>query len=136
MKRNLWQNGGFVGALMGGLGRGIIAFFNLHGYSGEGWWFVVLILCIPSVLLGALCGGLAGASRTALRGTLWGGLLSGLSFAAFVIPIAWLAELFHAANKVEQFSLPYLLQRVVLGAVLGGLAVFIGQRGREQRNAD
>ncbi len=91
MKRRLWRNGGFVGALMGGLGRGMIAFCNLQGYSGDGRWVLVIVLCIPSVLLGALCGGLAGASRTALRGTLWGGLLSGLSFATFVIPVAWLA---------------------------------------------
>lgn len=127
-KQPLLQNGVFVGALLGGFSRGLLAFYNM---GGDWSLFIVLaLLCVPSAALGALCGGLAGNSQTPLRGALWGALLSGLSFAAFVVPVAWVASLFNAAGKVEQFSLPLLLQRVVLGALVGFAAAEIGRRGR------
>ena len=127
-KRSLFQNGAFVGAMLGGVTRGLLAFYNM---GGDWSLFILLaLLCVPSVALGALCGGLAGASRTPLRGVLWGGLLAGLTFAAFVVPVAWIATLFNAAKKVEQFSMPLLAQRVFLGALVGAVAAEIGRRGR------
>jgi hypothetical protein len=126
-----WQNGGFIGAVLGGLARGLLAFFNLHGQ--DGWGMLILPLCFPSILLGALCGGLAGASRTPLRGAVWGGILSAVSFTVFVIPIAWVFTLFGGAGMVEEFTLPYLLQRVLLGAAVGGFAARIGHHRHHSR---
>lgn len=142
-KPSLFQNGAFVGALLGGLLRWLLAIFNLGGGDGSwfkatgdsGWYLVLGLLCIPSAVLGAMCGALAGASRTPLRGLLWGGLLSGITFAALVAPIAMIVALFGAAGKVEQFSLPFLIQRVVLGALVGLVAAEMGRRGRVAINA-
>ena len=86
MKRSLLQNGAVVGALLGGLSRLLLIVVNLHGELGSA--FALMYLCVPAVALGLLCGGLAGNSRTPLRGALWGGFLSGASFAAMIVPVA------------------------------------------------
>jgi len=131
MKRSLLQNGAIVGALLGGLSRLLLIVLNLHGYVGSA--FALMYLCVPAVALGLLCGGLAGNSRTPLRGALWGGFLSGASFAAMVVPLALFVTLLGGnggARDVETLSLPYLIQRTVLGAIVGAIGAYIGSRGR------
>jgi hypothetical protein len=122
------RRGALVGAGIGGLLRGGLTFVNLGGLgtSSDAWPFLGVV-SLPSLVIGAICGALAGCSRSPARGALWGAVLAALTFVAFAAPTALVAGFFGAADKVEQFSLPYLLQRVVAGAVAGAVGVLAGR---------
>jgi len=125
MTTNPRRRGALIGAGVGGVLRGALVFLDLKGEGGVLLLFVVLI----TVAIGALCGALAGTSRTIVRGAVWGALLAGGMFALFILPVAFIASLFDAGGTVEKFSLPYLLERAAAGAIAGAVGVWVGLSG-------
>ena len=126
MQSKLWENGRFVGGFVGAILRALVMCVNFHWYGGN----FLALMCLVSAVLGGLCGAVTAGSHTVLRGALWGGVVSGLSFAMFVFPIAFVASFFGAAGSVERFSMPYLLERAAVGAIAGAIGAFVKQHNR------
>jgi hypothetical protein len=121
--------GAAAGAVIGGLLRGVLTFINL----GAGGGTLLVLMCLPSVGIGALCGVVAGATGHPIKGAIVGFVFAGLMFWLFVMPVAFLASMFGLAGKVEQFSFPYLLQRAIVGAVAGAAGGALGQQSQAGR---
>ncbi len=84
--------------------------------------------------IGAVVGGLAGMTGTALRGALAGAVLSVLAYAA-VLGLAALFALLGAAGAGEPVPLPSLWEVLVIGAIPGGIAGWVAQSATKRSKA-
>lgn len=118
--RTAW-GGIMVGAMVGFIARGMVVGLNLPDNG------VLILLALPSAVIGALVGGIAGATAKPIRGAIVGAVLSGLVFEFFVIAVT---GLFGGAERGVAETFVYALQMALAGAIAGGLGGLVGMQER------
>jgi hypothetical protein len=116
--------GALVGAIVGFIARGAVVVLNFP-VSGHALAFIAL----PSAMIGALVGGIAGATGRPLRGALVGAILSGVVFEAFMLTCASLIGQFspQEGSNFLADTLKYGLEMGIAGAVAGGIGGWVGR---------
>ena len=114
--------GAMVGAVVGFVARGAVVVMNLH--PGQSF----AIIALPSAAIGALVGGIAGATGRPLRGLLIGAFLSGVVFEVFMLTCASLIGQFspREGGNFMIDTLKYGLEMAVAGAIAGGIGGQVG----------
>lgn len=113
--------GAAAGAIAGALLRGAITYSHLREGDALG-----LLASLPSAGIGFLCGAIGGCWCRGLTGALIGAGLSAGMFLLVVLPVAFLATLFNAADDVVAFSWPLFLEKGIAGGVAGGFGGGVG----------
>lgn len=114
--------GAIVGAVVGVVARGAVVVLNLHPDQS------FAMIALPSAAIGALVGGIAGATGRPIRGALVGAFLSGVVFEAFMLTCASLIGQFspEGAGDFLNVTLKYGLEMAVAGAIGGGIGGQVG----------
>ncbi len=118
--RSAWVGLG-VGAVAGAVLR--LAVTTLHFPDVFGQPYVGLYVAF----IGAVVGGLAAMTGTALRGVLAGAVLSVLAYGA-ILGLAALFALLGAAGVGEPVPLPAMWEVVAVGAIPGAIGGWVAQR--------
>jgi hypothetical protein len=124
--------GALVGAGVGAVVRGGFTLFNL-AFGDGAHAALALVAFLPSVVVGALSGGIAGALGKAGWGALIGAGISVGLFGLCVLPWAVVLERAGAAGEFTSFSWPYFLQKGFAGAIAGAIGGYIGGRSLAAR---
>jgi hypothetical protein len=121
-----------VGAIAGGLARGVVVAFHV-GVSS-------LWLAFPSAGIGALVGAIAGATGRPGKGAIVGATLSALIFGLVIMTASRLLDLVGTAvgeagagGPFLAWSLPYFLQMAVAGAIGGSIGGAAGKTVADRR---
>ena len=124
--------GALVGAAVGAGLRGGFTLFNLR-FGDAAHQALALIAFLPSVAVGPLSGGIAGALAKPGWGALLGAGISAGLFGLCVLPWAVLLESAGAGGELTAFTWPYFLQKAAAGAIAGTVGGYIGARSLAAR---
>jgi hypothetical protein len=114
--------GAMVGAVVGVVARGAVVVLNIHLDQS------FAMIALPSAAIGALVGGIAGATARPIGGALVGAFLSGVVFEVFMLTSASLIGQFspQGGGDFLRDTLKYCLEMAVAGAIAGGIGGQVG----------
>lgn len=113
-----------TGVMVGFIARGVV--MAMHLPAGG----LLILLALPSAVIGALVGGIAGATAKPIKGAIVGAVLSGVIYEVFVLAIS---GLFGKAEEGVAYTFFYALQMALAGGIAGALGGLVGSQEMQSR---